>query len=58
MNKGKRKNICGVKIYVKYEKKNVKERGAMPRPMVFATKKDYRRSREKRKMRKEISESA
>ena len=50
MNKGKRKNIYGVKMYVKYEKKSIKERGAMPRPVVFATKKDYRRSREKRKM--------
>ena len=58
MNKGKRKNIYGVKMYVKYEKKSIKERGAMPRPVVFATKKDYRRSREKRKMKKAISESA
>ncbi len=48
MKKGKIEKICGVKIYRKFESKAVEERGRIKRPVVFRSKKDYSRNRNRK----------
>ena len=53
MKKGRREKVCGISIYRKYEKKSLEERGVSKRPVIFRSKKDYDRNREKKKLRNE-----
>ena len=48
MRKGKVEKICGVKVYKEFDKKSIEERGRSRRPVVFRSKKDYDRKKEKK----------
>lgn len=55
MKKGKVKKVCGVKVYKRFEKKTLEERGKQQRNTVFKSKKDYDRNKEKSRLKNILS---